>query len=55
METLVPTPLLKQITKRALLDKYCDILKEQGFNVDNLLESESLDNFPYNSFQTQKG
>ena len=29
METVVQTPLFKEITKRALLDKYCDTLKEQ--------------------------
>ena len=38
METVVQTPLFKQITKKVLLDKYCDTLKEQGFNVENLLE-----------------
>ena len=53
METLVLTLLFKQITKRILLDKYCDILTEQGYNVENLLESEPLNNFPYNSSQTQ--
>ena len=48
---VVQTPLFKQITKRVLLDKYCDTLKEQGFDVENLLESETLNNFPYNSSQ----
>ena len=34
METVVSTTLFKQVTKRVLLDKYCDTLKEQGFDIE---------------------
>ena len=53
METVVPTTLFKQVTERVLLDKFCDTLKEQGFNIEQLLESEPLNNFPYNSSQNR--
>ena len=49
LEPFIPLLSFKQMVKNNFLNQCCDTPTLQGYDIDALLQSRPLDNFPYNS------
>ena len=52
MQTVMTDLSFKQRIKDEFLIQYCETLKSEGYNIDMLLQSETMNNFPYNASQS---